>query len=348
MRVVTSVANRISTTLGTAIAAGSRTVTPASMARIYAGQRLYINQNATGAESVIVTAVTSTTFTALFANAHLAADSVTALVIYGDEIADDLITTTSAINSNQLSSSLALTNSPALDMLNETYQDRAPCDILDYLASVGDSSGLEWEWGVKAEQRLYFQAQGTNARTWYIDVSDLTVTRLLDQLANSVYATYQDANGRTMRTAAMTDPGSIARYGVTRKTVVNVSSTSPTQASLEQVTALADGKNPVPQSGVVINQVFDANGQRWPLWYVQAGDTMVIRNLPPTLSSLIDRVRVFRLARVAYSFDDDTLELEPESPLPKLDALLARLAAGINASVGGFRIKGAAGQRVPL
>jgi len=65
----------VNTTLGTTIAAGSQTVTPASMIGIYKGLVLSIGGTS---ENVTVTAVTATTFTATFANAHSASDSVTA------------------------------------------------------------------------------------------------------------------------------------------------------------------------------------------------------------------------------------------------------------------------------
>lgn len=327
VRVVTSTANRINTTLGTAIAAGTRTVTPGSMARIYIGQNLQIGGAVS--ESVTVTAITGSTFTAVFAQAHLAADTVQAHVIYADEIADDLIAATSALNSSQLSSSLLLTNSPALDLGNETYQDRQPADILDYLAGLGDSAGNKWEWGVDLFQRLYFRQQSTANRTWYIEISDLNITRVLDQLTNSVYAVYADASGRALRTAPTSDPGSVARYGLTRRVALAVSTTSAAQAGLQQAVALGDGAEPKPQSGITIDRVFDGAGQRWPLWYVQAGDTVVIFNLSPTISIAIDRIRSFRLARAEYQFDSDTLTLEPETPLPSLDALLAKIAAGV-------------------
>jgi hypothetical protein len=65
----------VNTTLGTAIAAGTRTVTPASMNGIYKGRLLTIGGTA---ENVTVTAITPTTFTAVFANAHGSTDAVTA------------------------------------------------------------------------------------------------------------------------------------------------------------------------------------------------------------------------------------------------------------------------------
>ena len=65
--------NDVNTTLGTNIAAGTRTVTPASMVGIYVNQLLFIDGIG---EYVTVTDVTPTTFTAVFANAHISSDGV--------------------------------------------------------------------------------------------------------------------------------------------------------------------------------------------------------------------------------------------------------------------------------
>lgn len=63
----------VATTLGTSIAAGARTVTPGSMSWIYVGAKLIIGG---ATEIVVVTATSATTFDAVFASAHLAADTV--------------------------------------------------------------------------------------------------------------------------------------------------------------------------------------------------------------------------------------------------------------------------------
>jgi len=64
----------VSTTLGTVITAGERTVTPASMVGINSGAALRIGGTT---EDIIVTSTTTTTFTATFAQNHGASDSVT-------------------------------------------------------------------------------------------------------------------------------------------------------------------------------------------------------------------------------------------------------------------------------
>jgi hypothetical protein len=331
VRVVTATTNMVSTTTTANFTSATPvTVTVASTARMYVGQRLHIGPLTGTANTgcTIASILSATQFTTNIPPAtgtFLSGALVRSFVVYADEIAKDLVSITNTLNSNQLASLTTLVTSPAVDLVNETYEDRRPSDVLDYLVKLGDTAGNQWEWGVKADQRLYYRVQGAAARTWYIDVSNLDIRQLIDNLYNSVYAVYQEAGGRTLRTAATDDTTSVARYGMTRRMALAVSTTSAAQAGLQQAAALNDTKNPRPQSGVVVNQVFDATGARWPLWYVAAGDTVVIRNLPPTLSSTIDRIRTFRLARVEYAFASDTLTLEPESPVPSLDAMLSRV-----------------------
>jgi hypothetical protein len=70
------------TTLGTAVtSAGSHTVTPASMASIGVGTQQLIDAGGANIETVTVTAVTSSTFTATFAKTHTSSAPVTNLSV---------------------------------------------------------------------------------------------------------------------------------------------------------------------------------------------------------------------------------------------------------------------------
>jgi hypothetical protein len=198
-------------------------------------------------------------------------------------------------------------------------------DILDQLITRGDNQTTprQWEWGVAAGRRLYLRPQGSGARTWYVDVSDLDIRRTIDSLYNSIYATYQEAGGRTLRSAVNTDTASVARYGLTRRKVFGVQTSSLTQATVQRDAELQDTKDPRPRSGITVRQVTAATGGDWPLSQVRAGDTIVIRNLPPALSTAIDRIRTFRITRVELDLETNELTVEPEAPLPTLAALLA-------------------------
>lgn len=72
------VGNQVATTSSTAVAApGSVTITPGSMANIYVNMLLNISGGTGTAEDVVVSAVTSTTFTATFANTHSGTYNIT-------------------------------------------------------------------------------------------------------------------------------------------------------------------------------------------------------------------------------------------------------------------------------
>lgn len=328
LRVVTSTANRVNTLMSAIGAGGVQTITPHGgtvMANIYVGQQLQIANNLINSESVTVTAVTATTFTATFAGPHVNTDPINAHVIYADEIVKDMLSATTAVNTAQLSTSTALIQAPQRDLFNEWYEDQASTDILDRLVALGDNQTppRQWEWGVLNDRCLYYRPQNSAGRTWYVDISDLNVQRTIDSLANNVYADYQDAFNRTLRSATNADTTSVTRYGLIRQRMVSVPTVNSSQATTQRDAYLADNKDPKPRSGLTVQQVYDATGQRWPLQWVRAGDTMIVRNLPPTLSVSIDKIRVFRLTRAQYQPDTDALAIEPELPLPSLSALLA-------------------------
>lgn len=331
VRVVTSTVNRVSTLLTANRALGTNvTCTVASTANMYVGQLLqvYVGVSPGGSpiESVTVLSIGSTTtFNATFAFNHTIGDGVYAHVIYADEIAEDMATFVAAVNPTQLNASIALSQSPGRDLTDQVFVDDDRTRIMDYLCTLGDNQATprQWEWGVTTGQLLYFRPQNSASRTWYIDVSEIDVQRTISTLSNSTYATYQEAGGRRLRGVPLNDTTSITRYGVLRQKAVPVQTTSATQATIQANAALADNKDPKPKSALTVSRIYDANGAVWPLYYVRAGDTMVIRNLPPTLSVAIDRIRIFRLTRAEYHFEDGTLTIEPESPLPTLDALLA-------------------------
>lgn len=259
----------------------------------------------------------------------------------------DMISVASDANTSQLNGRTGLVEDTGLDLFNEVYEDANMGEIVDYLASLGDSSGDIFEAGVWENQQLHFRPKGSNARAWYVDVSSLEVERTIDQLINAAYGVYQEQSGRNLRTDVATNSFSVSRYGITRRGPVRASATidpsvdtESADAELIRDTYLADKSNPPPRSVLVFSEVFDASGTRWPLWAVRSGDTITARNLSPVLSTDIDRIRTFRIAETDYDADANKLSVVPESNLPTLDFLVARQAEGIKAGRGlggGFR-----------
>lgn len=325
IRLVTVNSNTINTTLGTAVAApGTQAVTPGSMAGIYVGQTL--NIGGANPEAVTVASITATTFTATFARTHLAADSLRAFLLYASDIAPALVAEVNTANAGALSTSNALIQLSGLDLLDQVYEDADMGEILTTLASLGDSSGQRYEVGVDGST-LYFRPVGDAAQAWYVDASELQVQQTLDQLYNSVYATYQDANGRTLRTASQSDTASITRYGLTRRRAIPANTSNATLAVRVAQTARDDTKNPIPRASLRFPRVYTATGAQAPLWQVRNGDTITIRNLPPVAGAAVDLIRTFRVFDCEYDAAGDALSVTPETPLPLLEYLLARQAA---------------------
>jgi hypothetical protein len=331
IRLVTSTENAVDTTTTTTISAGSQAVTPASMDNIYIGQRLVIDSEEATSESVIVTAVTSSTFTATFANAYSGTTTINANVIYADEIVRDLIDHVSGINEDQLSSSTALVESPAVDLFDETYEDEYPADIATKLAFLGDAESppQQWEVGIWNGRTLHFRPRGDVGAAWSVDLVRHELENTINNLINSVYAVYQDVNRDTVRSSTQADDLSIGRYGITRRQALSVSTTQDTQAEAHRDARLQDGATIRPRSAVVPERVTDDKGEIVERWMPRSGDTVTIRNLPALAGPEIDRVRTFTVAETRYNVDSGIVELIPEQNLPALDVMIARVNEGI-------------------
>lgn len=324
LRVVTSTANRINTTLTAARAAGTNvTATVGSTAGMYVGQQLVINTAASPSEVVTVLSIGSATqFNATFANSYVAGQSVTGHQVYASEIVGDLVSTVAATNPTQLQSTASLITSPNRDIVDAVYEDQYPADIITALCQQGDSTGAQFEAGIDSQRRVYFRQVGSQARRWYVDVADLQLNRSLDGLRNSAYTVYADASGTPVRTASATNAASVVRYGLTRRQAVALQTTNSTYATAVRDAEVAANALVQPRAAFTVRAVYDANSARAPLAYVQAGDYLVLRNLPPTASSTIDSIRTFRITRTEYDPFSDSLSIEPEAPATTLDALV--------------------------
>lgn len=81
----------------------------------------------------------------------------------------------------------------------------------------------------------------------------------------------------------------------------------------------------------------DSGSRAYP-WEADSGDTVTIRNLPPTISASVDRIRSFVISEVEYDADTGIAKLTPEDPVPSLDVITARYSAGLGFAVGPFAV----------
>jgi hypothetical protein len=80
---------------------------------------------------------------------------------------------------------------------------------------------------------------------------------------------------------------------------------------------------------VEFERVYDELGAEYPLYAMRAGDTVTMRNLPPTLSTSIDRIRSFTISETEYDAAANTIDITPEEPIPSLVTLVARRDEGL-------------------
>lgn len=253
--------------------------------------------------------------------------SSTFAAIYGDDIARVMRDRTNVVNPGALSTSNRLITSPGIDLLQAIYEDAAPSAILDEQARLGDSAGQRYEWGVFEGRELYFRPVGSAARQWAIDAADLDIEQSLEGLINSTYGLYEDANGRKLRTAAQTNAQSIGRYGLTRQGYQEADTTSSATATTIAATATAATAAPIPRATVKVRRFSTLTGAPARGEWVRSGDTVTIRNLPPSTNTAVDRVRTFTVAQTSFTLDTGEVTIIPESPAPDLEFQIAQLLA---------------------
>lgn len=245
--------------------------------------------------------------------------NVTALTIV-----NALIASVSALNAF-MSSSTILVQDPG-QTITEDYQDKIIADILERLCRLGDNQTPPrlWEAGVWEDRRLHFRPRGSAGRAWFVDVNSFEVERTLEMLYNSVYVVYQDASNQRGVTSTADDVNSQTRFGMKRRAALNVQTTDATLAGKARDAFLDYQKVPPPRAAIAFDRLYDASGAVWPNFAARSSDTITARNLPPTLSTSVDKIRTFTIAETNYLMETDDIQVTPEAMLPTVDMLLAR------------------------
>ena len=339
--------NRAGTTLGTAIAAGTRTVTPGAMTGITVGKKLAIG--GTDNEEVVVTAITGTTFTAVFQYAHGTADTVSFIWegetddcylkitnvrvkttsstnVYPDEIIKDVINQAAAINPTWINTASTLIQSNAIEQRNALYRDMYGLDIVQELLNFGDSAGNVWECATWEDGLVAYRRRGSAGRFWFVDETP-ELERALDRLYNGVYATYTDAAGIERRTTTSTNAANIQAYGITRIGIVAADTDSAVVAGQIRDVYLNDSLDGGAFGDVPIRALFDVYGANYPLWACRAGDTIIMRAAPFGFTTASDKSRAFIVAATSYDAnapEQERLSVSPEARGPRLAGYEAR------------------------
>jgi hypothetical protein len=230
-----------------------------------------------------------------------------------------------SVNADQMSASDTFIVDTSTDLQDVLYEDEYPAEILDRLALLHS-----YEWAVWEDRILRFHPKGSVGRDRYVDATRIVdLQRSIENLRNSAYGLYQETGGRTLRTFNIGDTDSQSKYGLVRRGFTNVQTTSLTEATTHATTFLDDRKGLAIRARVEFERVYDATGAEYPLYSIRAGDTITMRNLPPTLSTDIDRIRSFVVGETEYDAATNTIDVTPQDPIPTLVTLVARREEGL-------------------
>lgn len=288
---------------------------------------LSLDWSATPADAVLIEVFPSASVTAPGQDGDSFVEVVAARVKSGfttsldpAQIARDLVGQIVAANPGQLSPSTRFIEDTGADRPDARYEDVYPAEILQGLAADGAGDG-PWEVGVGPGRALFFRPRPSleTARRWAIVAERAELSQSRTDLANRVYATYEDARGRTRRTAAAEDAGSRARYGLRRDRAVAAETSSLSQAQQARDAALADAATPPSEARWEIRRLTTMQGQPAPPWLVRAGHVVTEVGLGPSGDSSIDRLRTFRLAETRIDYLTGALSVTPEAAPPSLD-----------------------------
>jgi hypothetical protein len=248
--------------------------------------------------------------------------TTTATNVLASDIAAAMASYIGGINTDQLSTSSALVSATTTDLNDEIYEDKYPAEILDRLALIHSH-----QWSVWENRYLTFQDKTTARKEWLVDVTSTPeLQRSLENIRNSAYGIYRDASGFTLRTNTVGDGESQSRYGVLRRGFISVQTTSLGEAQTHRSAWLADRADLQIRARIEFSRVYDEAGARWPLWAIRAGDTVTMRNLPPTLSTGLDRIRTFMVGETDYDAATGSIDIAPDDPIPTLVTLVAQQA----------------------
>lgn len=250
-----------------------------------------------------------------------------AATIDASTIVSDLVASVAAINPSQVQSSTSQVQSMGIDLTNEVYEDARPQAIINKFISLGDDSTPPqlYEAAVWENRYLAFRQRGSAGREWAIDASDLSIKRTVDGLGNVVYAVYNSPSGNNLRTATATDDPSVGAYDLVRQLFTVAPSTTDTNPEAFRDALLRDSANPKPETSITFSRVADKFGALYELYFMRAGDAVLILNLPPTAGDAVDRIRKFIIHRVGrYDPVSNSITIMPEKDAQSLPVLVAR------------------------
>ena len=251
--------------------------------------------------------------------------------ITAKDVMAELVSHINSINPGQLSAETGQIGDPGLDLTDQVYEDAQAIDIIEGLQNLGDDQTPPryWRASVYDGKRLQFRPIGDNARDYQVNFGDLVINRSVDTAYTGFYAAYNGASGGSFRTAQADNAFSARRLGFSRVGVINVQTTSQTQAEAARDAAVEDARYSLPFSAFTVKKLFSSLQTAVPVYLLKPGDNITIRNWPPILGERQDRLSSFRVLMTSINLRTGDLTVTPEQYPRSLDQMIARRDEGI-------------------
>lgn len=312
----------INTTLTAAIVApGSQTINVASTANMVAGMDVYLETgNYVQSEKIsVVSVLNATQFTGAPTRTHVNGSTVRGARLTDSAIINDVITRIRADNTAWISNDRSLIIGSSDDQTNRQWYKVPAGAVLADLAKE-----TLYSYGVDRQGVVFYYPEGTGARAWSIDaLPTIQLARQIEGTINKTRVGYTDTAGVKQVTAYIDQVGSMEQTGVKRSATVESNVNTATLAAQVRQASVLDTSARKVQSNVPFENLYDLQGNPYPVDAPEPGDTVIVRNISQLVADtkLTDIV----IADVQINYDQVVVTLTPDEPIRKLDRLLARI-----------------------
>lgn len=271
------------TTATVNVAAGSTiTITPANIENIYNGQTLYVVSGTyttpttyTG-ESIVVSGLTSTTFRGTFVNTSVNG-TISILV---PSVRPHHVLTEYSTRAN-VTPIIEDTRLDITDLMYDSITFKAICESL---ASRGDGT-QKYYYGVTSDGIFYFRPKPSTI--YYADLESFELNMNLNTIVNKVIPISKYADGTPKELPPIYDYTSIEKINATRSQAYTGDTSTDAQAIAYATAYLQDSVKGSVNTVIAISSVYNAQGAKVPLYLINAGDTIIPRNIPLNLLSTV-------------------------------------------------------------
>lgn len=246
--------------------------------------------------------------------------TTTESTVLASDVASSLVSFVNGIDADQVRSNTALNVAiSSLDLEDVIYEDRLPAAALTDLEkqAVADQ---RWTWAVWDDRYFHFYKRGERGLMLHADLVGLGISSTANTLVNSAYGTYTNGYGERERTAVSNDTISQSRYNLTRR--VAVDGRSATQAQQLRDAELTDRAEISPEATVMIDSLTTEMGGELPMWFLRAGDTLLVRNVPIANNVATSKIRQFIVTATEYDFEQNEIRPSLEIAAPSVARML--------------------------